>query len=166
MRDNTTQKITPHLWFDGQAEEAANFYVSLFENSRILHVTHYGKEAAEVANRPEGAVMTVTFQLEGQMFIALNGGPEFPFTPAISLLVHCDTQEEVDRLWESLSAVPEAEQCGWLVDKYGLSWQIMPAALYDMMQDADPEKSTRVVEALLKMKKLDVAALQKAFDGE
>ncbi len=154
------QKITPFLWFDNQAEEAANFYVSVFKNSSIESVSRY----SEAGPGTPGSAMTVNFKLEGQDFVALNGGPIFQFTPAISLYVDCATQEEVDHLWNQLSAVPEAEQCGWLQDKFGVSWQIVPSVLGKLMQDEDPAKAKRVVEAMLQMKKLDIAALQAAYD--
>jgi predicted 3-demethylubiquinone-9 3-methyltransferase (glyoxalase superfamily) len=154
------QKITPYLWFDHQAEEAANFYTSIFKNSKIVSVTRYGEAGPGLA----GSVMVVSFQLEGQDFTALNGGPEFSFTPAISLYVDCATQEEVDRLWEKLTLGGEESQCGWLVDKFGVSWQIVPRALGVLMSDPDPEKSQRVMQAMLQMSKIDVAALQRAYD--
>lgn len=153
------QKVTTFLWFDANAEEAANHYVSILKNSKILSVSRYG----DAGPGPKGAVMTVNFQLEGQEFIALNGGPHFKFTEAISLLVNCDTQQEVDDLWSKLSAGGEESQCGWLKDKFGLSWQIIPSALFEMMQDRDPEKSKRVMEAMLQMKKIDIALLEKAY---
>ena len=156
------QNITPFLWFDDKAEEAVNFYVSIFNNSKIGSITRYGDEAAEVSGRPKGTVMTVTFQLEGQEFMALNGGPHFKFTEAISLLVNCKTQEEVDELWEKLSEGGEKGQCGWLKDKYGLSWQIVPTVLGEMLQDKDARKSERVMNALLKMNKIEIKALQQA----
>ncbi len=161
------QKITPCLWFDNQAEEAAKFYVSLFKNSAIGVITRYGKEGFEVHGRPEGSVMTVSFQLEGQEFTALNGGPHFKFTEAISFVVTCETQAEVDRHWDTLreGGDDRAQQCGWLKDKYGLSWQIVPAALFEMMADANSERSGRVMRAMLQMKKLDLAALRQAYDG-
>lgn len=159
------QKITACLWFDSQAEEAANFYCSLFKDSKILNVSRYGKEGFEIHGRPEGSAMTVEFQLEGQKFLGLNGGPHFQFTPAISLIVDCKSQHEVDALWNQLSAHAEAEQCGWLKDKFGLSWQIIPKALGELMSDPDPVKSGRVMNAMLKMKKIDVAALEKAHAG-
>jgi predicted 3-demethylubiquinone-9 3-methyltransferase (glyoxalase superfamily) len=160
------QKITPTLWFDNQAEEAARFYVSLFKNSRILNVTRYGEAGAKISGRPQGSVMTVKFQLDGQEFIALNGGPLFKFTEAISLLVNCDSQAEVDEFWEKLSAGGEKGPCGWLKDKYGLSWQIVPTVLDEMMQGKDPKKSERVMEALLQMKKLDIAGLKRAYEQQ
>lgn len=155
------QKIMPCLWFDNQAEEAANFYCSIFKNSKILKIARYG----DVGPGPAGSVMTVEFQLEGQKFLGLNGGPHFTFTPAISLVVDCKTQEEVDAYWSRLSAHKEAEQCGWLQDKFGLSWQIVPRALGALMGGADPARSQRVMQAMLQMKKLDVAALEKAYTG-
>jgi predicted 3-demethylubiquinone-9 3-methyltransferase (glyoxalase superfamily) len=153
------QKITTFLWFDGNAEEAANHYTSIFKNSKVLNVARYG----DAGPGPKGAVMTVNFQLEGQEFIALNGGPHFKFTEAISLLVNCDTQKEVDELWSKLTAGGEESQCGWLKDKYGLSWQIIPAALFKLLQDRDPQKSKRVMEAMLQMKKIDVGLLEIAY---
>ncbi len=157
------QTITPFLWFDDKAEEAVKFYVSLFKNSKIGRITRYGAEGAEVSGRPKGTVMTVTFQLDGQEFMALNGGPHFKFTEAISLLVNCKTQEEVDELWEKLSAGGEQGQCGWLKDKYGLSWQIVPTVLGKMLNDKDAEKSKRVMHALFQMRKLDIKRLQQAY---
>jgi len=158
------QKITPFLWFDSQAEEAANFYVSVFNNSKVMSITHYGNEGTEITGQPAGSVMTVEFQIEGQNFVALNGGPAFKFTEAISFVVDCETQEEVDELWNKLSAVPESEQCGWLKDKYGLSWQIIPRVLNELMNDPDPEKSGRVMNAMLQMKKIDIEGLKKAYE--
>jgi len=161
----TTQKITPFLWFDSQAEEAANFYVSIFKQSRIGGITRYDDEASKAAGRPKGSVMTVEFELDGRKFIALNGGPHFKFTEAISLFVNCENQEEVDYFWEKLSAGGQEVECGWLKDRFGLSWQVVPAALLEMLQDKDPEKSKRTMAAMLKMKKLDVDALKRAYDG-
>jgi predicted 3-demethylubiquinone-9 3-methyltransferase (glyoxalase superfamily) len=158
------QKIIPHLWFDHQAEEAVRFYVSLFKNSKILNVARYGEAGAKMSGRPQGSVMTVTFQLAGQEFVALNGGPHFKFTEAISLLVNCETQAEVDELWEKLSEGGEKGPCGWLKDRYGLSWQIVPTVLGEMMQDKDPKKTERVMEAVLQMKKLDIAGLKRAYE--
>lgn len=155
------RKIAPCLWFDTQAEEAANFYVSVFKNSKITAVSHYG----EGMPLPKGTVLEVSFQLNGEDFLALNGGPLFTFSPAISLSVNCETQEEIDELWTKLSADPASEQCGWLRDKYGLSWQIVPAALAAMMNREEPAKRDRVFAALMKMKKLDIAALKRAYDG-
>ena len=157
------QKITPHLWFDDKAEEAANFYVSLFKNSKIVSIARYGEEGAEVSGRPAGTVMTIEFQLEGQDFMALNGGPEFKFTEAISFLVNCETQEEVDKFWDKLTDGGEEQPCGWLKDKYGLSWQIVPTVLGEMLSDKDPQKSERVMKALLQMKKIDIQALKQAY---
>ncbi len=158
------QKITPNLWFDNQAEEAANFYVSIFKNSKVGKVSRYGKEGFEIHKMPEGSAMTVEFQLEGQNFLGLNGGPIFKFNEAISFIVDCETQEEIDHYWNSLSAVPEAEQCGWLKDKFGLSWQIIPRVLNELMADPDKAKAGRVMNAMLQMKKLDIAALKKAAE--
>jgi predicted 3-demethylubiquinone-9 3-methyltransferase (glyoxalase superfamily) len=163
-RGTSMQKITPYLWFDSQAEEAAKFYVSIFKNSKIESITRYGEAGAEVSERAKGTVMTVEFQLEGQDFLALNGGPIFTFSPAISFLVDCKTQKEVDELWEKLSADPKAEQCGWLKDKYGVSWQIVPTILNEMLHDEDPIKSERVMKAMLQMKKIDIKALQEAYE--
>jgi len=156
------QKITPFLWFDDKAEEAANFYVSIFKNSRVGRVTRYG----EGAPGPKGKVMSVTFELDGQEFYALNGGPMFSFTPAISFFVNCETQQEVDELWRNLSAGGEESRCGWLKDKYGLSWQIIPSVLGRMLQDKDSKKAKRVMEAMLQMGKIDINRLQQAYDKE
>ena len=155
------QKITPFLWFDNQAEEAANFYTSIFKNSKVRGVTRSG----ESGPGPKGSVMTVVFDLEGQEFIALNGGPQFKFTEAVSFVVNCDTQEEIDEFWEKLSARGQQIECGWLKDRYGLSWQIVPNILGQLMQDKDPKKSERVMKALLQMKKLDIAGLKRAYEG-
>jgi predicted 3-demethylubiquinone-9 3-methyltransferase (glyoxalase superfamily) len=160
------QKITPCLWFDDKAEEAVNFYASVFNKSKIKDVTRYGEAGAKVAGRPKGSVVTVTFELEGQEFMALNGGPVFKFSPAISLMVHCETQEEVDKLWEKLSSGGEKGQCGWLTDKYGVSWQIVPAVLGEMLQDKDAERSERVMGALLQMNKLDIQTLKRAYQQQ
>ena len=154
------QKITPFLWFDNQAEEAANFYVSLFKNSHIDDVSRYG----EGMPMPAGTAWTVTFTLEGVTFTALNGGPYYKLNPAFSMQVDCADQAEVDRLWNALSAVPEAESCGWLVDKYGLSWQIVPSVFESLIQDPNPAKAGAVTQAMLQMKKLDIAGLQAAYD--
>jgi predicted 3-demethylubiquinone-9 3-methyltransferase (glyoxalase superfamily) len=154
------QKITTFLWFDHQAEEAANFYVSVFDDARIVKVSRY----PEGLPAPAGSVMTVEFQLAGQTFVAMNAGPHFKFTEAISLLVECHSQEEVDRYWEQLSAGGAESQCGWLKDKYGLSWQITPRVLLEWNSDPDPHKASRVMQAMLKMKKIDIAALQRAYD--
>jgi len=154
------QKITPFLWFDNQAEEAMQFYTSIFKNSRVGKVSRYG----DAGPGPKGSVMSATFQLEGQEFMALNGGPHFQFTPAISFFVNCETQAEVDELWEKLSAGGETQQCGWLKDKFGLSWQIIPSALGRMLGDKDAKKSHSVMKAMLQMTKIDVNGLQRAYD--
>lgn len=156
------QKITPFLWFDSEAEEAANFYTSVFRESNILHVSRYSESGSKAAQRPKGSVMTVAFQIEGQNFTAINGGPVFKFTEAVSFVINCDTQKEIDYYWEKLSegGDPKSQQCGWLKDKYGLSWQIVPSALGELM--SDPSRSERVMNALLKMKKPDIKALQEA----
>jgi predicted 3-demethylubiquinone-9 3-methyltransferase (glyoxalase superfamily) len=159
------QRITPFLWFDHQADEAAKFYVSIFKNSRIASIARYDEEAAQASGRPKGSVMTVAFELDGQEFVALNGGPLFKFTEAISLVVNCETQEEVDHFWEKLSAGGQEVQCGWLKDRFGVSWQVVPIILSEMLQDKDPEKSKRVMAAMLKMKKMSIQALRKAYDG-
>ena len=162
----SAQKITPCLWFDNQAEEAAKFYVSLFENSAMGAVTRYGKEGFEVHGRPEGSVLSVNFSLEGQEFTALNGGPHFKFSEAISFVVKCETQTEVDHYWDELGEGGDerARQCGWLKDKYGVSWQIVPAALFEMMAGTDRIKSERAMRAMLQMKKLDLATLRRAYE--
>jgi len=152
------QKITPFLWFDGQAEEAARFYASIFKKSKVGRISRYG----DVGPGPKGSVMTVEFKLEGQDFIALNGGPTYRFTPAISLFVDCKTQKEVDELWKKLSAGGKEVQCGWLEDKYGLSWQIVPNVLMRLIQDKDAKKSQRVMQAMMQMKKLDIDGLKRA----
>jgi predicted 3-demethylubiquinone-9 3-methyltransferase (glyoxalase superfamily) len=154
------QKITPSLWFDDKAEEAMNFYVSIFKNSKVGTVTRYG----EAGPGPKGTVMSATFQLDGQEFFALNGGPLFKFTEAISFFVNCETQAEVDELWEKLSSGGQANRCGWLKDKYGLSWQIIPSVLTTMLRDKDPAKAKRVMEAMLQMTKIDMSLLQQAYD--
>ena len=161
------QKITPCLWFDNQAEEAAKFYISLFQHSAIGAITRYGKKGFEVHGRPDGSVMYVIFSLEGQHSTALNGGPRSTFTEAISFVVRCETQAELDHYWDKLreGGDERAQQYGWLKDKYGVSWQIVPAALFEHMVDVDSEKSGRVMRAILQMKKLDLAALQRAYDG-
>jgi predicted 3-demethylubiquinone-9 3-methyltransferase (glyoxalase superfamily) len=158
------QKIAPCLWFDNQAEEAAKFYVSLFKNSKVGNTTRYGEAGAEVSGRPKGSVMTVTFELDGQEFVALNGGPLFKFTEAISFMVKCETQKEIDEMWEKLSQGGEKRQCGWLKDKYGLSWQIVVPVLDEMLQDRDSEKTNRVMKALLQMDKLDIKRLKQAYE--
>ena len=155
------QKIVPNLWFDTEAEEAAEYYTSIFENSKITKVTHFG----EAGPRPAGMVLTVTFELEGQEFIALNGGPEFKFNEAVSFLVNCESQEEVDRFWDKLTGDGGAEvQCGWLRDKFGVSWQIVPTVLNELLEDPDKDKANSVMKAMLQMTKIDIAELQKAYD--
>ena len=156
------QKITPFLWFDGKAEEAMNFYASIFKNSRVVGVARYG----DGGPGPKGAVMTATFQLDGQEFIALNGGPEFTFSEAISFFVKCKTQEAIDGFWEKLSEGGEKHRCGWLKDKYGLSWQIVPTVLGEMLQDKDAEKSKRVMTAMLQMNKIDIGLLKQAYEQQ
>ncbi len=158
------QKISPFLWFDNQAEEAANLYVSIFRNAKITSVSRYGAEGAEASGMPEGTVMTIGFDLDGQQFTAINGGPMFKFTEAVSFVVSCENQEEVDHLWDSLTADGGQEsQCGWLKDKFGLSWQIIPKGLGQMMSDPDPAKSGRVMQAMLQMHKIDIAKLKEAY---
>jgi len=161
------QKIIPFLWFDSQAEEAAEFYTSIFERSAIGRITRYGTEGREIHGRPEGSVMTVEFEIEGQTFTALNGGPVFKFTEAVSFHVRCETQEEVDYYWERLSAGGDerAQQCGWLKDKYGVSWQIVPTILRELLNDEDMVKSQRVMKAMLQMKKIDIGGLKRAHNG-
>jgi len=159
------QRFTPFLWFDNEAEEAANFYVSIFKNSRIGAVSRYDEETSMAAGRPKGSTMTVTFELDGHEFVALNGGPLFKYTEAMSLTVNCESQEEVDHFWAKLSEGGQEVQCGWLKDKYGVPWQIVPTALTAMRHDKDPEKSKRVMAAMLKMKKFDIATLQRALEG-
>jgi predicted 3-demethylubiquinone-9 3-methyltransferase (glyoxalase superfamily) len=160
------QRITPFLWFNDQAEEAADFYVSVFENSKIGYVTRYGEAAAKASGRPKGSAMTVNFQLAGQRFVALNGGPHFKFTEAISFVVGCQTQREVDKFWQKLSAGGEKGRCGWLKDKYGVSWQIVPACLGQLLRHKDARKSQRVMEAILQMDKIEIKTLKKAFAGK
>ncbi len=162
------QKITPCLWFDNQAEEAAKFYTSIFKKSKIGNIRHYGKEGYDIHGREAGTVLTVDFELEGQRFIGLNGGPVFKFNEAISFVVHCKTQKEVDYYWEKLSegGDEKAQQCGWLKDKYGVSWQIVPDVLGEMLQDKDQNKSEWVMKSLLQMKKLDIEELKRAYKGE
>lgn len=160
-------KITPCLWFDNNAEEAVRFYLSIFKGSRMGTIARYGEAGASVSGRPKGSVMTATFQIDGQEFVALNGGPAFTFNEAVSFQVHCRTQEEVDHYWHALSAGgdPDAQQCGWLKDRYGVSWQIVPTVLIDMLKDGDPDSANRVMQAVLQMKKLDIQTLQKAYEG-
>jgi predicted 3-demethylubiquinone-9 3-methyltransferase (glyoxalase superfamily) len=161
----TLQKITTNLWFDKQGEEAVNFYISIFKNASMEKITHYGKEGFEIHKMPQGTVMTIAFKLEGQEFLALNGGPFFQFTEAISLIINCETQKEVDYYWEKLKegGDEKAQQCGWLKDKYGLSWQVVPIVLSEMLNDDDAEKSGRVMNAMLQMKKLDIGTLEEAY---
>ena len=156
-------KITPFLWFDNNAEEAVKFYTSIFKKSKVLVVTRYGKPGAAASGRPEGSAMTIAFELEGQKFVALNGGPYFKFTEAVSFVVNCKTQAEIDKFWKKLSAGGKESQCGWLKDKFGLSWQIVPDNLGKILGSKDEAKTQRVMEALLKMQKLDIKTLQKAF---
>ena len=156
-----SQKIAPFLWFDGKAEQAANFYVSVFRNSKVLSVTRYG----EAGPGPKGSVMSAVFQLEGQEFYALNGGPQFKFSPAISMFVNCETQQEVDELWEKLSAGGKTNRCGWLDDKFGVTWQIIPTTLGRLLQDKDAAKANRVMKAMMQMDKIDIVRLQQAYEG-
>lgn len=161
------QRVTPFFWFDQQAEEAANFYASIFPNSTIGKTTRYTKESAGPSGQPEGAVMTIEFTLDGQDYIGLNGGPHFKFNEAISLSIRCDSQAEVDHYWERLGegGDPRAQQCGWLKDKYGVSWQVVPTALNELLADPDPNRARRATEAMMQMKKLDIDALRKAAAG-
>lgn len=163
----TIQKITPCLWFDDQGEQAAEFYTSIFSNSKITKIARYGEAGKEIHGRPAGSVLTVEFELDGQRFTALNGGPVFKFNEAISFQVNCDTQEEVDHYWKALSAGGDdnAQQCGWLKDKFGASWQVVPRVLSELITDPDPKKSERAFTAMLQMKKLDIAALKRAHAG-
>lgn len=160
------QKITPNLWFDNNAEEAVRFYTSIFNNSKIGNITRYGDAGAKVSGMPKGTVMTITFKLEGQEFFALNGGPLFKFNESISFIVNCKTQEEVDEYWKKLSEGGNEGPCGWLKDKYGVSWQVTPVILGKLLQDRDTQKSERVMEAMLQMKKIDIKALKLAYDQE
>ena len=163
-----TQRIQPCLWFDTEAEEAAQYYVGIFRQSRISRITRYPKVGHEIHGKPEGSVLTVEFELDGQKFTALNGGPNFKFNEAVSFEIHCETQEEIDYYWEKLTAGgdPNAQQCGWLKDKFGLSWQVVPTELTEMLTDETSEASQRAFEALLHMKKLDIAELKRAYEGE
>jgi predicted 3-demethylubiquinone-9 3-methyltransferase (glyoxalase superfamily) len=154
-----SQKITPFLWFDNNAEEAVNFYLSIFKNSKITSIARYG----EAGPGPKGAVMTVAFKLDGQNFVALNGGPHFTFSPAISFFVNCQTQQEIDDFWEKLSHGGKTDRCGWLTDKFGVTWQIVPSILVPLLQDKDPQKSQSVMKAMLKMDKLNIKGLQDAY---
>ena len=159
------QRITPFLWFENQAEEAARFYTSIFKNSKVLNTTRYTKEAEQAAGRPEGSVMTVSFTLDGLEFTALNGGPHFKFTEATSLVVSCQTQEEVDHYWDRLSAGGQEVQCGWLKDRFGVSWQVVPTVLLAMLADKDPAKARRAMAAMLGMKKIEIDGLRRAYEG-
>lgn len=159
------RSITPCLWFNGQAKEAADFYISAFPNSRILHTSYFSEEVAQAARQPVGSVLTVLMELDGNRFMALNGGPQFQFTPAISMMIYCDSQQEIDRFWEKLtSGGGKPGQCGWLEDRFGISWQVVPKVFDQMMQDKDPKKSAAVLKAMLPMTKFDIAALQKAYE--
>lgn len=160
-------KISTNLWFDNQAEEAAQFYTSIFEHSKIGRITHYVKDGHEMHREREGTVLTVEFEIEGQPFVALNGGPVFQFNESVSFIVHCDTQEEVDYYWEKLSqgGDPQAQQCGWLKDRYGLSWQIVPTALIEMLHHPDQEKTARMLSVMYPMKKLEIETLKQAFES-
>lgn len=160
------QKITPFIWFDNQAEEAVNFFTSIFKNSKIKTVTRYGEAGAKVSGMQKGTVMTIAFQIEGQEFVAINGGPVFEITPSISFFVNCENQQEIEALWEKLSKGGDerAQQCGWLQDKYGVSWQVVPVALGKMLSDTDPERLERVMHSLLQMKKIDIKSLKKVYD--
>lgn len=164
----TMQKITSNLWFDDQAEEAAQFYTGIFKNSRITRVTRYGKEGQEIHKRPPGSVMTVEFEIAGQQFVGLNGGPIFKFNEAVSFIINCESQDEVDDYWNKLKAGgdPAAQQCGWLKDKYGLSWQVVPTRLTALLRDPDQQKADRVMKAMLQMKKLDIKKLEEAYEGK
>ena len=161
------QKITPFLWFDSQAEQAVNYYVSIFKDGKITKLTRYDAASAKASGRPKDSVMTIAFELEGQSFVALNGGPHFTFSEAISFVVNCESQDEIDYYWNKLTAGgdPKAQMCGWLKDKYGVAWQIVPVQLPELISGPDPVKSGRAMEALMKMKKLDLPALKKAHDG-
>lgn len=159
------QQLYPCLWFDDQAEEAVNFYTGIFKNSSITAVTHYGAHGAKASGRKEGSVMTIDFVLNGQRYLALNGGPIYKFTPAVSLVLHCDTQEELDYYWEKLSEGGAEVACGWLTDKYGLSWQIVPSMLDEVMRDKDPQKRDRFMGALVQMTRLEIEPLRRAFEG-
>ena len=160
MNDKISQKVTPFLWFDTQAEEAANFYISIFKNSKVTAITRYGDSGP--GNK--GSVMTVAFTLDGQQFTALNAGPQFPFTEALSFVVNCETQNEIDYFWEKLSAGGKKVECGWLKDKFGLSWQIVPTEFFEMISNATPQQSNRVMQALMQMEKLDLAKLEQAYN--
>jgi predicted 3-demethylubiquinone-9 3-methyltransferase (glyoxalase superfamily) len=158
----TGQKITPCLWFESQAEEAAKFYASVFKNSKIGKISRYGKEGFEIHGQKAGTVMTVEFEIEGQKFVALNGGPHFKFNEAVSFQVHCETQQEIDHFWSKLAEGGQEQPCGWLKDKFGLSWQVIPKALPQMLMDENPEKAQRIMKSMLQMRKIDLAALERA----
>jgi predicted 3-demethylubiquinone-9 3-methyltransferase (glyoxalase superfamily) len=162
-----SSKISPCLWFDDQAEQAANFYVSVFKSGKLLNITRYGHAGFEIHGRPAGSVMTVDFELDGVRFTALNGGPVFQFTEAVSFQIFCETQEQIDYYWEKLGAGgdPKAQQCGWLKDKFGLSWQVVPEGMEEMLADPESEAASRAMSAMLQMKKLDIAALRRAYEG-
>jgi predicted 3-demethylubiquinone-9 3-methyltransferase (glyoxalase superfamily) len=161
------QKITPFLWFDDQAEEAVKFYTSVFKNSKVGRILRYDEEAASKSGRPAGSVLTIEFEIKGQKFVALNGGPQFKFNESVSFVVNCETQEEVDYFWEKLTADGgEESQCGWLKDKFGLSWQVTPTVLIDMLHDRDPEKAGRVMKAMLQMQKIEIEKLKAAYRGK
>jgi predicted 3-demethylubiquinone-9 3-methyltransferase (glyoxalase superfamily) len=161
------QKITPFLWFGHEAEEAAKFYTSIFKNSKIGRILRYDEEAASKSGRPAGSVLTIEFEIEGQKFVALNGGPQFKFNESVSFVVNCETQKEVDYFWEKLTADGgEESQCGWLKDKFGLSWQVTPTVLIDMLHDKDSEKAERVMKAMLQMQKIDIEKLKAAYGGK
>ena len=166
MTTKITQRIAPFLWFDDKAEDAAKFYTSIFKNSKVGDVVRYDDEVAKRTRRPPGSVMVVEFQLDRQDFVALNGGPMFKFTEAISFVVNCDTQEEVDYFWSKLSAGGEESRCGWLKDKFGLSWQVVPTVLTEMLKDKEATKANRVMHAMLQMDKIDIPALKKAYEGK
>jgi predicted 3-demethylubiquinone-9 3-methyltransferase (glyoxalase superfamily) len=163
LRGIDMQKFTPCLWFDSNAEEAAGFYTSIFKNSKITGITRYGKAGAEASGRPGGTVMTVSYELDGQDFLALNGGPHFTFSPAISFIANCEDQAEIDELWEKLSDGGQKSQCGWLTDRYGVSWQIVPRILGEMVSDSNAERSERVMKALMQMTKIDIETLKQAY---
>jgi predicted 3-demethylubiquinone-9 3-methyltransferase (glyoxalase superfamily) len=166
MTTKITQKITPFLWFDDKAEEAAKFYASIFKNSKVGKITRYDEEAAKPTGRPADSVMTVDLELDGQQFVALNGGPMFKFTEAVSFVVNCETQDEVDYYWSKLSAGGQESRCGWLRDKFGLSWQVVPVVLIEMLADKDAARAKRVTHAMLQMDKIDIPTLKKAYDGK
>jgi predicted 3-demethylubiquinone-9 3-methyltransferase (glyoxalase superfamily) len=161
-----THRITPCLWFDSEAEEAVKFYTSIFKNSKIDGTTYYDEASSKAAGRPKGSVLTVDFQLEGQSFMALNGGPVFKFTEAISFVINCENQKEIDYFWEKLTAGGQEVECGWLKDRFGLSWQVVPTVMIEMLKDKDTEKSQRAMAAMLTMKKLDLAQLERAYQGK